>query len=564
MPGGVDRRATRLSGRGYTMRILRYAVLTAALLGTAAACSDPLEVENSNNPDRDRVLANPADVENLAGSLYQQINSATLGNIARVQTGLMTAAFENSSGLANNGLGPRSNIPRGQIDNGRGNPYASENFNDFSIHSAVAKTAAEILARSSEEGFTLGSDGANTRLRAWTWFMYGTALGNLALVYDSAGVPRPSDGPLDIPALEEYPAVMAEALEALDSAVVFASTPGMSNIPNTWLKGSAYTPVEFTRVVRSYAARFRAGVARTPEERAAVDWGLVIADATNGIESDLAIEMLPTAGWDRAWLSSTLHFRDANWHQMTLYIIGMADTSGAYEGWLQTPRDNRDGNEVLIRTPDLRFPSGETREAQNDVGQGAPEAGRYFRNRDDGLDQAGTGWRNSQYDHYRWRAYASANRIGFFPVMTRAEIDLLAAEGYIRTGNFPLAAALIDRTRTAAGLPSVAGITDLTTPVPGGNACVPQIPVGPSYTATACGNILEAMKWEKRMETAYTGYGVWFFDSRGWGDLVEGTALHWPVPFQEMDARLKPVYNLGGLGGGAAAGVSTYGFGTAN
>mgnify|MGYP003291237819 CR=1 FL=1 len=58
----------------------------------------------------------------------------------------------------------------------------------------------------------------------------------------------------------------------------------------------------------------------------------------------------------------------------------------------------------------------------------------------------------------------------------------------------------------------------------------------------------EAMKYEKRLETAYTTYGAWFFDSRGWGDLPVGTPLEWPVPFQELDARLLPLYNLGGVG----------------
>jgi hypothetical protein len=61
------------------------------------------------------------------------------------------------------------------------------------------------------------------------------------------------------------------------------------------------------------------------------------------------------------------------------------------------------------------------------------------------------------------------------------------------------------------------------------------------------------------METAYTGLGQWFVDSRGWGDLVQGTPLHYPVPFQELDARQKPYYGLGG-GGTASAAVGTYGY----
>jgi hypothetical protein len=98
--------------------------------------------------------------------------------------------------------------------------------------------------------------------------------------------------------------------------------------------------------------------------------------------------------------------------------------------------------------------------------------------------------------------------------------------------------------------------------VPGGASCVPRVPVGPSFTTTACGNIMEAMKWEKRMETAYTTYGAWFFDSRGWGDLALGTAIQWPVPNQELDARVLPIYNLGGVGQVGGAPASTYGYGS--
>src|SRR2546422_8166795 len=112
---------------------------------------------------------------------------------------------------------------------------------------------------------------------------------------------------------------------------------------------------------------------------------------------------------------------------------------------------------------------------------------------------------------------------------------LLAAVGQIRPGHADLAGPLIDSSRVGKGsLPGVTGITDPTTPVPGRAACVPRVPQPPNFTSTACGNILEALKWEKRMETAFLGYGSWYFDDRGWGDLPEGTALNWPVPWQEM------------------------------
>jgi hypothetical protein len=63
------------------------------------------------------------------------------------------------------------------------------------------------------------------------------------------------------------------------------------------------------------------------------------------------------------------------------------------------------------------------------------------------------------------------------------------------------------------------------------------------------------MKYEKRMETAFTGFLVWFADGRGWGDLVTGTPVEWPVPYQEMQSRYTAYYN-----GTKVAAKGTYGF----
>jgi hypothetical protein len=168
----------------------------------------------------------------------------------------------------------------------------------------------------------------------------------------------------------------------------------------------------------------------------------------------------------------------------------------------------------------------------------------------------------SFYDYYRFQGFFNSARVGNYPVMTRAEMRLLAAEGQIRTGHVDLAGPLIDSSRVGkGGLPAVTGIADLTTPVPGGAGCVPRVPQPPDFTATACGNIFEALKWEKRMETAFIGYGSWYFDDRGWGDLPEGTALNWPVPWQEMDARVEAFYNMPDVAKGTLPGAArgTYG-----
>ncbi|NUO63429.1 MAG: hypothetical protein HOQ11_17565 [Gemmatimonadaceae bacterium] len=540
-------------------------VAVASLVGGLAACKDMVAVDNENNPDRTRTLKRPSDVEAVGSSQFQQVISATIGSINRVNTGMMTASFENASALANNGLGPRSALPRTSIGNSRGNAYASENFNTFQILSFAARAESDVLARAKAPGFVLTSTGDEQRLKAFAHFVHGVAIGYLAMTYDSLGVPRPEDVTTEVQPLESRTAAATYALSELDSALAYAKKSGTSSLPANWLTGPGGATVSasnFARVIRSFKARIRAGVARDPQERAAVNWAEVIADATNGITSNLVVRMNPSQGWNYDWLDTGLHFRDANWHQMTYYVIGMADTTGAYDTWLSADRDNR--TPFVIHTPDLRFPQGNTRADQvtGDVPLGLP---RYIRNRPPGADQAAVGWRASFYDHYRFRAFADTKATGGadLPFFTVAENDMLAAEGYIRTNNIPAAAALIDKTRVPNGLAALTGVvTTATQPVPGGAGCVPRVPVSPTFTTTACGNIFEAMKWEKRMETAYTTFGAWYFDSRGWGDLPEGTALEWPVPYQELDARVKPIYDLGGPSLPQHAGVSTYGFGS--
>src|SRR5256884_2625214 len=211
-------------------------------------------------------------------------------------------------------------------------------------------------------------------------------------------------------------------------------------------------------LVRSYRARMRAAIARTPADRAAVDWDAVIDDANNGITGDLNIGMDPGVGWDMVWVVQ--HYLFSSWHQMWQFVVGFADTSGAFDAWLAQPVANRAS--FLVITPDARFPQGTTRTAQQANSPAVPTGNLYFRNRPASQDVPGNALGVSFYDYYRFQAFFNAQRIGNYPVMTRAEMRLLAAEGYIRKGQITLAGPLIDSSRVAKGnLPPVAGIADL-------------------------------------------------------------------------------------------------------
>jgi hypothetical protein len=361
---------------------------------------------------------------------------------------------------------------------------------------------------------------------------------------------------------------MVIALQQLDSAIAISGRAPGFTLPLSWINGNGFTNAQLIQVANGWKARLRAGVARTPAERAAVNWDAVIAEAGAALPTDLLVTMSVAAG--STWtIGDGQHYTYDTWTQASPMIVGMADSArgcaaggDCYDGWLQTPLNSR--YRFLIKTADKRFPSGESRDEQRtSSGPGdfptPPRTNLYFRNRRP-TDPAGDAFSVSQYDFYRFQDWANT-RNGPYPTMTRAEMDLLMAEGYIRKGDFANAMARINLSRVAkGGLPPLAGITSLTQAISSAGSCVPRVPQPPNFNTAACGNIFEAMKWEMRMETAYTHMGGWYIDSRGWGDLAEGTALHFPVPFQEMDARAKPFYSLGGVGGPASASKGTYGY----
>jgi hypothetical protein len=493
------------------------------------------------------VYGTPNDVETIVAKLFQQMWNAQQGNIG-IGVQSMVMSFESHSGLANFGMGARAAIPRGPISNDLGNSDQDIIFNDFDKLTRNARSAANAVAaldRFIAAGGGTGSPARDARARSVGYFVLGYGLGNLALLYDSSAIITPAVPSDVIPKLSTAQALMAVALDMLDSALVISSsanaTTGASGwpIPQDWLSQSADVPIStWQKIIHSYKARFRAGVARTPAERAAVDWNAVVNDAQAGITTDFNVNANATAGWSATWIGQLAV--DATWSQMTPFILGMADTAGSYDAWLATPIDARSA--FVLRTPDKRFPAGDTRAAQQAL-TGASRAGTpvgsilYFRNRPNGDDSPAASWGTWYYD--QWRFWSIRQNGGNGPVMafSLAENDMLASEGYMRTTRTALAVPLINKYRVRAGLAAILPTTDQNTIVPGGTGCVPRVPQPPSFTSTSCGTVYEAMKWEKRLETAFTGYAQWFIDARGWGDLTQNTVLEWPVPWQELYAR---------------------------
>lgn len=538
----------------------------ALLVVPFAACSDSLEVENLAQPDVDRVFALPATIEQTIGSGYQQCrNTGMNGNTGGgIYTNLSTMSVEGHSALNNFQMGPRGGIPRLPILNDRSSPSIFQEFSQWQRQARTLSNAVTALDKVTAAGGTTGTLARDLRARAWGFFVVACNLGYTALTYDSLGIVRPGMASDSTPPLSGAQEAMTAALALMDSALAIIAKPEYNmSTEASWLSGTPLTPANLARFIRSFQARFRAGVARTPAQRQAVDWTRVLADAEAGITADVTALVGSTTGWFKGWPGGTMH-TDATWHQIGLMYWGFGDVSGRYDTWLATPLEERMSIYVEnpMISPDLRLPQGATRAAQQAASApGANYTSRPYLSNRTTQDSPGAAWGTSQYSHVRYRYVQQSTPAIAFPEFLKTEVDLLAAEALYRLGRFAEAAAKVDLSRTAkGGLPALvaAGITTGTARLTGAN-CVPRVPAPPNFTSSQCGDLLEALKWEKRVELAFNVYHGWFFDSRGWGDLIFNTPLEFPVPNQELDARQKGFYNLGG-GGASSAARGTYGF----
>jgi hypothetical protein len=510
-----------------------------------AGCAD-LDVVNPNDADAERALETAGDVEALIAGAY---NSWYSGNHSSGGAGpfLSNASFQHTAPWANFGMEEYARIPRvptvNQTSHGLYGNFTRAWTFSYRALSAVAD-GLRALDEKPELSEELGAE-RTLRARAFGRLVQGISHATIAIAYDQGWV---IDETTDVLAPGEplaYAELMEVAMDFFDEAISLAGQ-GDFELPETWMQREGVDAAELAQFAHSMKARYRALTPRTPAEREAVAWAQVIADVDAGITEDFVVFADNNAGW----FSAVYYYNQPGWAELPYFIFGMADQSGNVQNWFDLPMGDKhpivDGVSTLIITPDLRFPQGATLDAQranpgtyigapSDIGSVWAQPGR------------GT-WRWSYYRHIKHAAYSSAVAVGDLPEITLREMQLLKAEALLRTNSAAAAATIINETRVANGLSA--------TDAAGTNtSCVPRLPGG------ACGDLLEMLKWEKRLETAMYGPLTvgFFFDARGWGDLWVGTPLQFPAPCQDLEILgLTPCYAFGGPGGDMASPGSTY------
>lgn len=506
-------------------------IAAVAVLAGLTGCQD-LDVENPNAPNRQQALATPSDVASLIGGSY-----LNYFNYSQQFSGhgpaLSTASDEHTSSWGNFGARHFGNEPRLAIDNNPSWSYAYVIENPWYWSYGSISAVSDGL-RSMEGGVELDNP---AQARAFARFMQGISHAALATTYDQAFV---FDETVDLATadleLQPYGDVMSAAMGYLQQAVDIANNNEF-NTPGTWINGRQLSSDQFARMVNSYMARYKASVARPGES---VNWSEIVSHVEAGIQEDFTVE---GESWTTDWWSGYKSYGGwfPGWARTDLRLLGKADTSGNYQSWEATPPEQRQA--FLIHTPDKRI-TGDTANtnASDSTATGPRSQGKYITYYPTIPFVPGRGtYHFSNYGDIRYGHPQSPQPI---IEISREEMDLLKAEAMIAMGNRDSAAALINKTRVANGeLPPVTADG-----VPQSSGCVPQDEEG------NCGTLMEALQYEKRLETWHVSAGVQFFDLRRWGKLEPGTPIHFPLPGSELQVLEREIYTYGGSGEGSAGG----------
>jgi len=515
----------------------RYAGLLGAL--AVAGCMS-LDVTDTDEPELKDVFSTGSNLETTVGLYFRNLWGVTqgartnatypvvqLGSLAEIITGTAAATWEVIQ------------EPRVRYDNeGAGQWVNRKPWYD--LYEVIATEADALKAL--DGGIKVGTitaaapNGTDTpRARAFARFVLGASDVYLGIMFDKAFI---ADEHTDLAYLANefkpadfkekfhpYPEVLAAGIAQLQQGIADAkAAPTNFTLPIEWVNQQTINRDELVRIMNGYVLRAIVYGARTPAEREKVDWNKVLelTQAPNVITKDFGAQAdASKAGTTSAMLQYTQLMTDARIDNM---LIGPADTSGTYQQWLATPFEQR--AEIQIKTPDRRI-----------HGAGGPATtGTYFQYQTAAQTMSAVRG-TTAFSRYKGVRYGTNYyQTGFIPTMTLVEMDLLRAEALIRLGRAAEAVPLINKTRVANGqLPPVTTAGTGTKPT-----CVPRRDNGD------CGDLLDAMLYEKRIELhAVEGILHWA-DWRAFGKLPKGSLMQLPVHGRELQTLGLPLYTFGG------------------
>ncbi len=522
-------------------RKLTWPACALALMVGVSACE--LDTINVNQPDRARALAGPDDVETLIASSFIKVYE--IGH------------YWDNPNFAFNHMSNRHSATWGNMamnDLGREPREALPNTPSFrwayvfeaqwaDAYSGISGASEGI--RTINNGLQIGPDGErNQRALTFAKANQGILTCLLGLWYDQAFLIDENTNFEDEQVASTYDVVLADGISKLNEAITMARSNSFT-LEASWINGTEWSNNEFADYLVSWKARCRANAPRTNAEAATVDWTSVIADSRDGIREVqiLTEDRSSDSPW---WDGLKIRMQENDtWHRMHMDWVGMADVSGEYQDWLGFPTEQRTARKMSFGD-DIRFPANNV---NAELGKPVGTSGAVHRYNATIIFRAERGtYRQSHYGDARYDDYThscSGCEFGLVPTMTVDEFDGYIAEGMYRGNDFAGAAAMINVTRTAAGLPPAP--SDATSLVPGtggpGGSCIPK----KRYDIQGrCGNLQDAMFFE-HFENVFNVYGgLEHWHGRRNEILPSGTPTHLPMPAADLEVLELAIYTWGG------------------
>ena len=388
-------------------------------------------------------------------------------------------------------------------------------------------------------------NGADTpRARIFAKFLIAISNLQLALRFDQGHLHELNTNIDTLKATDFKPSAQVNALAIRQLREVIADSKAAAefSIPPTWINGQTVPRDEFVRIVYSYIARANVYQPRTPALRAAVNWQSVLTLLDSGIVArDFSVQSDPAVSYTRSvYLANS--YTTSTTYRVNNRVFGPGDTTGRYQTWLETPIAARPISGFWPVSPDRRITGVSLTTGRPD----STLAGRLLERRTTNWGSATTTYVASMYRVLRWAnppALDSAARART-PLITLDEMRFIRAEALFRVGRSAEVPALLNPTRVAAGLQPVTASGP-----PNNSSCVPR------KNDRSCGDLFDAIQYEKRIVMLATDAEVPYYDQRGWGKLIAGTPLELPVSGRDLTFYGLPIYTFGGVAGnGAPAG----------
>ena len=513
---------------------------------TIYSCAD-LAVDNVNEPGREDVLA---DIENTLSVLD--------GAYSQVLTGMVNSWGSHPNMLADQNTSTNlfrqywdfAEEPRVRMNNTTAYS-ATGAFTSLwgSANSGVA-SANFILSTINVDGvdYIVGGEDLTQQTLANAYFLRGLGRGYIGLVYDQGYLidedfDEEATDPTDIE-FSPYDEIIQAAVADIEQAIQIVENLG-GNYTFDMLPSSddSWNSAEFIDIANSFAARFLAGSARTPEERDQVDWQQVLNYADAGLGGPNSQSGLRDftgsnvsggefANYMTDWLNFIVACQGATldtcsgYNPLDVKVIHTLDPTYPTE----YPAEHAGGSATLdpgeSDDPRINYFQYTTNPGFLDRNRNANLFSNYFSLR----QWAGNDWWAPQWG---------------VTLFTDVEVQMLRAEAHLMLGNNLETANILNES------PAGDGQISLSIGLPFSQTFGQPDGFSGGHTYTGVESMEEfmwALHREYTVELNTLGaYGLqWYFMRRH--DLLQpGTPTHFAVPGQELEQLQRSNYTFGGV-----------------